>query len=177
MNLKILQDHVCSWYYFFILFVCKVTHFFWNKLIFLRKTWVIRKNHKYFLFRIHQITQARKIAWRAILWGLHVVPDHREEPRCILDEGEDALGQETISSLSSLEGCTWLAFYVWHFAMYCPPGSIRIMGLIPAHPRFTRMYGVTSSTVFQTVQKLRNLNSSKHIWKVNPNKFTDSIYS
>ena len=28
---------------------------------------------------------------------------------------------------------------------------------IPAHPRYTRMYGVTHSTVFQTVLNLRNL--------------------
>ena len=32
------------------------------------------------------------IAWKAILLGLRIAPDHREEPRCILDEGEDALG-------------------------------------------------------------------------------------
>ena len=43
------------------------------------------------------------------------------------------------------------------FAMYCPPGSIKDYGLIPAHPRCTRMYGVTHSTVFQIVRDLRNL--------------------
>jgi hypothetical protein len=47
-----------------------------------------------------------RIAWKAIPLGLHVVPDHREEPRCILDEGEDALGHETTYSSSNLEGCT-----------------------------------------------------------------------
>ena len=51
-----------------------------------------------------------KIAWKATLQGLRVAPDHREEPRCILDEGEDALGQEPSLPPSSLEGCTGLAF-------------------------------------------------------------------
>ena len=41
--------------------------------------------------------------------------------------------------------------------MYCLPGNIRIMGLIPAHPRFTRMYGVTNSVAFQAISNLRNL--------------------
>ena len=35
--------------------------------------------------------------------------------------------------------------------MYCLPGRGEISGLIPAHSRSTRMYGVTDSTVFQTV--------------------------
>ena len=49
----------------------------------------------------------------------------------------------------------WL--YISHFAMYCPPGSIRILGFIPAHPRFTRMYGVTNSIAFQAIPNSRNL--------------------
>ena len=42
--------------------------------------------------------------------------------------------------------------------MYCPPGSLKIMELVPAHPRFTRMYGVTNSIAFQAIFNLRNLN-------------------
>ena len=42
--------------------------------------------------------------------------------------------------------------------MYCPPGSRRIMDSIPAHPRLTRMYGVTNSIAFQAIPNSRNLN-------------------
>ena len=57
---------------------------------------------------------------------------------------------------TSLEGCTWLV-RISPFIMYCLPGSWKIVGLIPAHLRFTRMYGVTNRTVFQTVQNLRRI--------------------
>ena len=30
--------------------------------------------------------------------------------------------------------------------------------VIPAHPRYTRMYGLTNSIAFQAITKLRNLN-------------------
>ena len=43
--------------------------------------------------------------------------------------------------------------------MYCLPGSRRIIGLIPAHPRFTRMYWVTHSVAFQAIQNTRNINN------------------
>ena len=56
----------------------------------------------------------------------------------------------------SREGCTWLV-RISPFIMYCLPGSWKIVGLIPTHPRFTRMYGVTNRTVFQTVQNLRRI--------------------
>ena len=39
--------------------------------------------------------------------------------------------------------------------MYCLPGSRKIEALIPAHPRFTRMYGVTNSIAFQAIQNSR----------------------
>ena len=48
--------------------------------------------------------------------------------------------------------------HITPFAMYCPPGSSCFWDLIPAHPRFTRMYGVTNSIAFQAIIKLRNLN-------------------
>ena len=35
--------------------------------------------------------------------------------------------------------------------------NIWIMGLIPAHPRFTRMYGVTHSVAFQAIPNSRQL--------------------
>ena len=40
--------------------------------------------------------------------------------------------------------------------MYCPPGSRKIMGLFPAHSRFTRMYGVTHGIAFQAIRYFRN---------------------
>ena len=42
--------------------------------------------------------------------------------------------------------------------MYCPPGSYKYSGLIPAHSRFTRMYGVTNCVAFQASHNLRYLN-------------------
>jgi len=49
---------------------------------------VIGDNHIKFNLKFYK----SGIAWKAILLGLRIAPDHREEPRCILDEGEDALG-------------------------------------------------------------------------------------
>jgi len=42
--------------------------------------------------------------------------------------------------------------------MYCLPGSIERDIVIPAHPRYTRMYGVTNSIAFQALLHFRKLN-------------------
>ncbi len=41
--------------------------------------------------------------------------------------------------------------------MYCLPGSIERDIVIPAHPRHTRMYGVTNSIAFQALLHFRKL--------------------
>ena len=88
-----------------------------------------------------------QIAWKATLW---VTEAHTRRRRgCHRIEAAAAI-------FTSLEGCTWLV-RISPFIMYCLPGSWKIVGLIPAHPRFTRMYGVTNRTVFQTVQNLRRM--------------------
>jgi hypothetical protein len=42
--------------------------------------------------------------------------------------------------------------------MYCPPGREGLWTLFPAHPRFTRMYGVTHSIAFQAILYIQNIN-------------------
>ena len=54
----------------------------------------------------------------------------------------------------SLSLPAWKAVHNWLSAMYCPPGSRLIMGLYPAHPRFTRMYGATNSIAFQAISNI-----------------------
>ena len=87
-----------------------------------------------------KIIQVSKVAWKAILWVTEG----------ILDEGEYALGQKTSYSLLA-----WKAvpdFSLCNFRDVLPSRQyIERNTVIPEHPRYTRMYGVTHSIAFLAI--------------------------
>ena len=100
-----------------------------------------------------------RIAWKAILLGLRVAPDHREEPRTY-EWNEDVRGLKSIIFI--LPGGQYIAKgYVWKQIRYSLPGWLWVVVVsIRGHPLLRRVCtSVTHGIAFQAILNIRNLDS------------------